>query len=139
MAKTTNILVKALYVAAGSLSDDDSIYQWGHMGQCNVGHLVQAMTGLTDSEIVETADEQFEEWSEHARLYCIGTGRRLDDIFDTLKTYNFSTEDVIHLENLSDRRVLKNLPGGFRYLSRNQREDVASYMLSLADLLAKAA
>jgi hypothetical protein len=39
------------------------------------------------------------------------------------------------LENLSDRKILENLNGGFRHLQRNRREDVIEYMRSFADLL----
>ena len=46
-------------------------------------------------------------------------------------------EDIVNLENLSDRKVLDNLEGGFRYLERNNRIDVVDYMNSFADLLEK--
>jgi len=46
-----------------------------------------------------------------------------------------SHSDIVQLENLSDRKVLGNLNGGFRYLERNRREHVVEYMLSFADLL----
>jgi hypothetical protein len=46
-------------------------------------------------------------------------------------------EDIVKLENLSDRKVLDNLIGGFRHLERNNRNDVIDYMNSFADLLEK--
>ncbi|NRA62842.1 MAG: hypothetical protein HRU19_00080 [Pseudobacteriovorax sp.] len=125
--------------AVESLTDETSRYQWGHMSQCNVGHLVQAITGMKDTEIIESVDEQLIEWTDYASGLCPVTHNKIDDIFDTLRQYGFQSQDVIHLENLSDRKVLQNLPGGFRYLRRNHKDDVIAYMESLADLLSKAA
>jgi hypothetical protein len=36
---------------------------------------------------------------------------------------------------LEDRRVLENLPGGFRWLKRNVREDVVVYFETMAEML----
>ena len=41
--------------------------------------------------------------------------------------------DIHHLEYLTDRTILDKLPGGFRWLKRNQREDVVVYMETFAD------
>ncbi len=132
-------LVNALKLTAAKLSKNTTRYQWGHMGQCNVGHLVQTMTGMESVEIVKSIDCEMNEWTEHARSYCSKSGHKVEDLFDTMKQFGFGPQDVIHLENLSDRSVLENLPGGFRYLRKNSRDDVIEYMLSLADFLAKAA
>ena len=43
--------------------------------------------------------------------------------------------DIEYLENLSDRRVLAQLPAGQRNLRHNDREDVIRYMTIWADLL----
>ena len=73
-----------------------------------------------------------DEWSEHARTYCENTGHDVEDLFRELSSYGFSSQDVMNLEYLSDRRVLENLEGGFRYLERNNKKDVALYMETLA-------
>ena len=132
-------LAKILRLTANNLEKNGVRYQWGHMGQCNVGHLVQTMTGMADAEIVRSVDFRMDEWSEHAEAYCSASGHKVDDIFDTMKQYGFTHEDVVHLENLSDKRVLRELPGGFRYLHKNQKKDVVLYMRALASVLAKAA
>ena len=133
------ILVDILNKTAKNLESHDAKYQWGHMGQCNVGHLVQAITGMKDLEIVKSIDHDMNEWSEHAQVYCSQTGHKIDDLFRTMETYGFHAKDVIHLENLSDKRVLENLPGGFKYLQKNNKDHVVSYMRSLADMILKAA
>lgn len=43
--------------------------------------------------------------------------------------------DIHHIEYLSDRAVLEQLPGGFRWLKRNVREDVILYFEAYARLL----
>ena len=108
------------------------------MGQCNAGHLIQTLTGLSSFEIVESIDFQLDEWSEHAIDYCSNTGCKVDDIFLTIEKHGMAHEDIVKLENLSDRKVLNNLDGGFRHLERNNRNDVIDYMNSFADLLEKA-
>ena len=136
--KTKGFLIDALRQTSNRLLDDQVEYQWGHMGQCNAGHLIQTLTGLSSFEIVESIDFQLDEWSEHAIDYCSNTGCKVDDIFLTIEKHGMTHEDIVKLENLSDRKVLNNLDGGFRHLERNIRNDVIDYMNSFADLLEKA-
>tara|TARA_B100000575_G_C22632846_1_gene391060 strand:- start:106 stop:552 length:447 start_codon:yes stop_codon:yes gene_type:complete len=132
---TKNFLIDALRATSKRLENEDVQYQWGHMGQCNAGHLIQTLTGMSSFEIVESVDFQLDEWSEHAVDYCSCTGNKVDDIFLSIEKHGLSHSDIVKLENLSDRKVLENLDGGFRYLERNRREHVVEYMRSFADLL----
>jgi hypothetical protein len=127
-------LINALRETAARL-EGGAKYEWGHMGRCNCGHLVQTVTQLTDHEIAQAVDFELDEWSEYAQDYCAGTGHKVDNLFVILQDVGFSYQDVIHLENLSDTRVLDRLEGGRRYLRRNRVEDVTLYMLTLADML----
>lgn len=132
---TKRFLIDALLVTSERLEQEDVQYQWGHMGQCNAGHLIQTITGMSSFEIVESVDFQLDEWSEHAIDYCSCTGNKVDDIFLSIEKQGLTHSDIVKLENLSDRKILENLNGGFRYLQRNRREDVVEYMRSFADLL----
>ncbi|MBX3011549.1 MAG: hypothetical protein KF832_08570 [Caldilineaceae bacterium] len=134
MAKSNPELIQALRTTADRLSTG-APYEWGHMGRCNCGHLLQTITHLTPHEIVQTADYQLDEWTEHAKDYCEGTGHSLDTLFLTLQEMGFDYQDVIHLENLSDRRVLRRLGETPCYLRRNVSADVVLYMNTLAALL----
>ena len=100
----------------------------GPYGPLQRGHLVQTLTNLSSYEIVKTIDFQLDEWTEHAKDYCEGTGHKVDDLFITLQNAGFGYQDVIHLENLSDKRVLSRLEGGRRHLRRNNVEDAILYM-----------
>lgn len=133
-----SFLVDALRATSERLEKEDTKYQWGHMGQCNAGHLIQTVTGMNSFEIVQSVDFQLDEWSEYATDYCSCTGSKVDDIFLTMERYGMSHSDIVKLENLSDKAILDNLNGGFRYLRRNVREDVIEYMRSFADLLESA-
>ena len=128
-------LIDALRATSDRLENEDVQYQWGHMGQCNAGHLIQTITGMSSFEIVESVDFQLDEWSEHAVDYCSCTGNKVDDIFLAIEKQGLTHTDIVKLENLSDRKVLENLNGGFRYLQRNRREDVIEYMRSFANIL----
>ena len=135
---TKSFLIDALRATSKRLENEDVQYQWGHMGQCNAGHLIQTLTGMSSFEIVESVDFQLDEWSEHAVDYCSCTGNKVDDIFLSIEKQGLSHSDIVKLDNLSDRKVLENLDGGFRYLERNRREHVVEYMRSFADLLENA-
>ena len=132
---TKCFLIDALRATSDRLENEDVQYQWGHMGQCNAGHLIQTLTGMSSFEIVESVDFQLDEWSEHAVDYCSCTGSKVDDIFLAIEKQGLTHSDIVKLENLSDRKVLENLNGGFRYLQRNRREDVIEYMRSFANIL----
>lgn len=137
MAKSDPHLIGALRETADRLSTGVR-YEWGHMGRCNCGHLVQTLTDLTDVEIASSVQHRLDEWTEHARDYCEGTGQNVEHLFAALQQVGFGYRDVIHLENLSDRQVLKRAGSGtVRYLQRNKVEDVMLYMRTLADLLAE--
>ncbi|SMF16839.1 hypothetical protein [Pseudobacteriovorax antillogorgiicola] len=135
--KDRTFLIQALRQTAIRLRSEDTKYQWGHMGQCNAGHLVQSLTGLSDREIVAAVDNEMNEWTEHARTFCQNTGSCVDDLFYEIEQHGLDHQAIIHLENLSDTKILKNLAGGFRYLERNRRDDVIAYMESMADLMEK--
>jgi hypothetical protein len=134
MTKSKPELINALRETTSRLANGAK-YEWGHMGRCNCGHLVQTVTQMTDYEIAQSVDFELDEWSEYAKDYCEGTGHKVDDLFIVLQNIGFSYQDVIHLENLSDTRVLDRLEGGRRYLQRNQVEDVALYMNTLAGMV----
>lgn len=134
MAHSNPQLINALRETAARL-EGGAHYEWGHMGRCNCGHLVQTLTEMSDYEIVKSIDFALDEWTEHANDYCEGTGHKVDDLFLTLQNVGFGYQDVIYLENLSDSRVLARLPGERRYLRRNQVDDVTLYMRTLAQLL----
>ena len=131
MAKSNPELISALRQTASRLSDGAK-YEWGHMGRCNCGHLVQTLTEMTDREIVASMDHQMDEWSEHAKDYCNNTSTKVDDIFNTMQEVGFDYQDMIDLEYLSDKDVLQRLGKGNVYLQRNNVEDVILYMETMA-------
>src|SRR5919206_282262 len=52
-----------------------------------------------------------------------------------LEAIGLTPTDINALEYLKDRNVLNNLPGGFRWLKKNVREDVIVYFETFAQLL----
>lgn len=132
MATPNPDLIQALRATADRLQGG-ARYEWGHMGRCNCGHLVQSLTGMTDGDLVASIDYQMDEWTEHAQDRCQRTGSKVDDLFRLLAHKGLSREDLIHLENLSDRDVLSRLGG--LHLRRNRREDAVTYMQAMAELL----
>ena len=117
--------------------EEGAQYEWGHMGRCNCGHLVQTLTNMDSRQIAESVHHQLDEWSEHARTYCEQTGSPVDELFGELAKVGFSHKDVIALEYLNDPRVLKVLKPRGVTLRRNHPPDVALYMRTLAEVIEK--
>lgn len=134
MAHPNHRLIEALRIAAQRLRNG-AYYAWGHHGGCNCGNLLQVITNLTKEEILTYAHSGTGEWSEIADAYCMLTGTPAYLMISKLEALGLTATDIHNLEYLEDKEVLNNLPGGFRWLKRNLREDVISYFESLADLL----
>ena len=73
MAKPSLALIKTIRTAALKLEASTN-YQWGHMGACNCGYLVQEVTGLTKEEIHKRAMMRYGDWSEQLNDYCPNSG-----------------------------------------------------------------
>ena len=135
MARASEKIISILRSTAKSL-ESNSNYAWGHVGMCNCGHLIQTVTDLSSSEIIRIAQKNYlDEWSEYANDYCSTTGSHVDDLIQSLINLGFASEDIHHIEYLSDKRVLNALPNGFRYLRMNEKHHVALYMRTWAALL----
>lgn len=112
-----------------------SHYSWGHHGACNCGNLLQVITPLTEGEILRYAHTAVGEWTELAGEYCSSTNVPVNFVMSKLEQAGLTPVDIRHIEYLSDREVLGHLPGGFRWLKKNLREDVILYFETFADLL----
>ena len=135
MAKPNPELIEALRRTAQKLADSPH-YQWGHMGSCNCGHLVQEVTQLSKAEIHDYAMRtRGGDWSEQAMDYCPTSGYLMDQVISIMLEAGLEVQDFKHLERLSDRAVLRHLPEGERNLQHNRRDDVVRYLQAWARLL----
>lgn len=124
-------LARALRITADRL-DGGATYRWTHQGACNCGHLVQTIARRTPEEIHRLALERAGDWSEHARDHCPTSGYAIDHLIDELLALGLSTDDIVHLERLSDRTVLRRLPPGERELDHRRRDHTVRYMRAWA-------
>ena len=135
MAKPNPELIEALRKTAQKLANSPH-YQWGHMGSCNCGHLVQEVTHLTRAEIHDYAMRtRGGDWSEQALDYCPTSGYLMDQVISIMIDAGLEVQDFRHLENLSDRHVLRRFPVEERNLRHNRRDDVVKYLHAWARLL----
>lgn len=134
MAHPTIQLIAALREAAQNLRNG-AHYAWGHHGSCNCGHILQVVTQLSREEIVRHAQTAFGEWTEIAEEYCGVTNAPAYLLVSKLEKLGLTPTDIHNLEYLEDRTVLQLLPGGFRWLKKNVREDVIVYFETFAGLL----
>ncbi|MDX2046405.1 MAG: hypothetical protein SFU87_06445 [Chitinophagaceae bacterium] len=93
------------------------------------------VTQHSKEEILKFAHTGIGEWTELSEDYCPVNDKPVDYIVSQLCRLGLTTSDIHNLEYLEDREVLENLPGGFRWLQKNVREDVIVYFEAFADLL----
>ena len=134
MAQPTLELIDALNETANRLRNG-SQYAWGNHGACNCGNLVQVVTHFTQGEILRYAHQGIGEWTELAQEFCPVTKAPIGLIISKLVAIGLTPTDIHHIEYLTDKEVLKHLPGGFRWLKRNKREDAIAYFEAFANLL----
>ncbi|OJJ17468.1 hypothetical protein BKI52_26725 [marine bacterium AO1-C] len=135
MAKPSVNLIDSLRKTARKMSQG-APYQWGHMGSCNCGNLAQEITKLTKAEIHAYAlQTRFGDWSEQTAEFCPTSKLPMDLVISEMMEAGLTRTDLKNLEKLSDKKVLKRLPLGERYLKHNKRDDVVKYLATWADLL----
>ena len=134
MARPSGSLVSALRRTAARLAGTAS-YAWGHLGMCNCGHLVQTLCALPPARIHTIALEGDGDWETLANAYCPTSGHAIDDVITALIEAGLTTDDIGHLEKLDDPAILAALPGGHRWVRRNDRADVIAYLETWAGLL----
>ena len=134
MAHPNIRLIAALREAAQNLRNG-AHYAWGHHGSCNCGHVLQVVTELSKEEIIRHAQSVYGEWTEIAEEYCGVTNAPAYLLVSRLEKLGLTPTDIHNLEYLEDRAVLQSLPGGFRWLKKNVREDVIVYFETFAQML----
>lgn len=136
MAQPKPELISALRKTANKLATEAN-YQWGHMGSCNCGHLVQEITKLSKAQIHEYAmlTRGGGDWSEQTMEYCPTSNYLMDQVITIMLDAGMDVIDFKHLEKLSDKQVLMRLPEEERNLKYNNRDHVIKYMKAWADLL----
>lgn len=134
MAYLTIELISALRETAARLRNGAS-YAWGNHGSCNCGNLLQVVTQFNEKEILRFAHTGFGEWTELAEEYCPTSNVPINYLLTRLQELGLTPTDIHNLEYLDNREVLEQLPGGFRWLKRNIREDVILYFEAYANLM----
>ena len=113
----------------------NATYSWGHPGSCNCGHLIQSLTTLTHRQIRQAAYHKGGEWKDLGRTHCETSGLEVDKIIKILFSFGLNVEDIIHLENLSDPKILKKMPIDSSSVRRNNRMHLIYYLESWANIL----
>lgn len=134
MANANSFLINALRQTARRL-ESGSEYAWGNHGSCNCGNLLQVITALNRTEILRLAHTGIGEWTELAEDYCNVSNLPADQLISHLIEAGLTPSDIHNIEYLEDREILDRLPGGFRWLKRNERADVILYLDVMASLL----
>jgi hypothetical protein len=134
MAFPNTVLIEALRTTAKRLNDG-ATYAWGNHGACNCGNLLQVITPLSRQDILQYAHTGIGEWTELSEDFCGVTNAPVDMLLSKLQGVGLTPSDIHNLEYLDNREVLDKLPCGFRWLTKNVREDVIVYFETFANIL----
>lgn len=134
MGRPMHELVEALQITAQRLRTG-APYRWTHQGACNCGHLAQTVTRLSKAELHRMALQKAGDWSEHAIDYCPDSGFPLDHVIEKLLELGLTTDDLVHLERLSDPAIVAEAKHEGRVLDYRSRADVVWYLDCWAGLL----
>jgi hypothetical protein len=134
MAKPSIELINALRKTAENLANG-APYARGNHGTCNCGNLIQVTTQLSKEEILTYAHTGWGEWTELAEEFCPTLNTPVNLLLKKLQDLGLTPTDIHNIEYLEDRTVLDHLPGGFRWLQKNKREDVIEYLNTFSNLL----
>lgn len=134
MAKASLLLCDGLRKAANNLKQGKP-YEWGHMGNCNCGHLAQVLLNTSKDEIHRAAMEKIGDWSEQVNTVCKTSGLEIDQLIFGLFEKGLSRQDIMNLEYLKDPNILANIPKEKLPLRNNIREDVILYLETWAAML----
>lgn len=110
--KLIDVLEKCIAaLRAGSVG-----YNWHEQCSCNCGIVAQAITGKVHDKMKEgylnkglvylEVNKIRCTWSNLVKEYCPITGESLLEIFNLFYSYGISREDIVHLEYLSDKKIL---------------------------------
>lgn len=137
MAKATPELIASLHRTVVSLRKSKQ-YQWGHMGGCNCGHLAQEVTNFSRKEIHARAlRSRSGDWNEQLIDYCPTSGLPMDEVIGEMLAAGLDSQDLMHLERLSDPLILRQLPKEEKPLQHNKKSDVIIYLEAWTSLLEK--
>lgn len=135
MATASIELIAALRNTVHKL-ESGATYHWGHMGACNCGNLAQELLKVSKAEIHTWALATREgDWSEQTDEYCAVSNLPLDLMITKLLQKGLTTNDLKHLEKLSDPKILALLPEGERFLNYHHKQDVITYLTLWAEML----
>ena len=134
MAYANIELINALRETASRLRSG-AHYAWGNHGSCNCGNLLQVVTNLTKEEIIRYAQTGIGEWTELAEEHCAITDAPVSLLIHKMEQLGLTATDIHNIEYLQDKKVLEKLPGGFRWLKKNIKEDVILYFETFAETL----
>jgi hypothetical protein len=132
MATSSTKIITALRKTASQLENGNR-YEWGHMGSCNCGNLAQTITSFSRAEIQKYALQKRGDWSEQLIDYCPTSGYPMDLIIEKMIDFGFTSQDLRHLEWLSDTAILSKI--GVTFLNRNIKADTILYLNTWANLL----
>lgn len=109
--------IKAIEACIKALRQGTVIYDWTKQEHCNVGLLIQSLSGKTPKEmdvgfepisiaIRNTSDPNNGTWTHGMRATCSVTGKTDIELFELMFKTGFTQSEIMDLEYCSNKAVL---------------------------------
>lgn len=134
MARASYLLSNAIRKAALNLQNNKP-YEWGHMGNCNCGHLAQTLLNINKADIHRYAMEKNGDWNEQLNDYCPTSGLLMDKLIWSLLQTGLEMEDIMDLEYLRNPTIVEKIDNNLKPLISNNREHVIAYLNAWASMM----
>lgn len=134
MARASLELIDALRKTAKRVALKSN-YDWKNIGACNCGNLAQIITGMDKKEIHKNGIQKHGDWEMLVYLYRENSKYKIDEVISRMIDTGMTPEEIVHLENLSDPKILERLPENRKYLKRDNKDDVVLYLELWAQML----
>src|SRR5690349_12626671 len=111
MAELIRVIEKTIY----ALEKNKLHYNWVQNSSCNCGVFAQQLMGMDAVQLMHHISFTYphinpkaEQWGNKAiyQKECSITGAPMSIVFSKLFEIGLSDQDIIHLENLSDKKIL---------------------------------
>lgn len=134
MAKASLELIDALRKTSKRVAVKSN-YDWKNIGACNCGNLAQVITGMDKKDIHKNGIQKHGDWEMLVYLYRENSKYKIDEVITRMIELGINPEEIVHLENLSDPKILERMPENRKYLKRDNREDVIMYLETWAEMM----
>lgn len=102
-------LIEAIKKTIDDLKFNKKYYHWAIPAACNCGILAQNILQISKTELSALMDNTGQCGWTKTSILCQETGQRINIIFEKLLSIGLTYQNIINLENLSDKNIEREM------------------------------